>query len=263
MTARCGYRFAGVAALAAGWILAFAVPASHADQYARHNNEGNRLAQEGRLDEALNRYQTARVERPGAPEVDYNIGNVLHQKEVYDTALMAYQDALGRLRGSLVPNTYYNMGNTLFRQGEYESAVEAYKRALIENPVDQDAKFNLELALKQMTADSSQQQQQEKQDQENPPDSSDQQNQDQNQEQKADSTQQQQQPQEEQDSQQEQDPTEQQQEQAEQQQAQAPPQGMTREDAERLLDALKQDELDLQKKRAQRLANPAPVARDW
>jgi len=260
MTAgRYDHRSWRVAAWVAACFLALAIPAAHADQCAKYNNEGNRLAHEGRLDEALNQYLTARVERPDAPEVDYNIGNVLHQKGVYDTALAIYQSALGGLDGPLVPDTYYNMGNTLYRQGEFQSAIEAYKRALIANPDDQDAKFNLELAWEQMQADSSQQQQQEKQDQEQQPDST-QQQQDQNQEQQADSTQQQQQ--EGQDSppdQSEQPP----QEQAEQDQAQAQPQGMTREDAERLLDALKQDELDLQKKRAQRLANPAPVARDW
>jgi tetratricopeptide (TPR) repeat protein len=253
------------AVVALGLAILVATPAN-ADQYAKYNNTGNQLAHEGRYSDALNHYETARIERPGTPEIDYNIGNVFHAMGEFDTALVAYQEALSGVAEPLVPSTYYNMGNTLYRKSDFPSALEAYKRALLANPNDRDAKFNLELALREMEADSSQQQQP---DDENQQDSTEQEQEQQEQQsdQESDSTQQQQDEQQQDEEQQNEnssDPNDQQPQEPSDQQAQAPPpQGMTREDAERLLDALKQDELDLQKQRAQRMANPAPVLRDW
>jgi len=246
--------------------------AAHADQFAKRNNEGNRLYEQGRLEEALSAYRAARIERPDAPEIDYNVGNVYHDQQIFDSALSQYQEALANLTGPLLPNTYYNLGNTLYRSGQYEPAYEAYKQALIENPNDVEAKHNLELALKALQNDSTEanqedEQQQENQEQQQEQDStSQQQNQDPNEEQN-DSTQQQQQQQDQQDQnerqqQSQQESDQQQQEQDQQQQAQQP-RGMTRADAERLLEALKQDELELQKKRAERQASSQPVEKDW
>jgi tetratricopeptide (TPR) repeat protein len=39
---------------------------------------------------------------------------------------------------------YYNSGNVLYREGKWEEAIGAYKKALELNPNDEDAKYNLE-----------------------------------------------------------------------------------------------------------------------
>lgn len=242
---------------------------ARADDFASRNNQGNKLVKEGKLDEALQTYQETAVEHPNKPELDYNMANVYHMKGEFDTAATEYQDALASTTTPVAPEAYYNLGNTLFRMGQYGPAAEAYKKSLIENPDDREAKFNLELALKRLEADSTQQQKK-KQDQEQKPDSTqqDQQNQQQkNDENKPDSTQQQQN----QDQQQKKDSSDAQQQpqesQDQQQQAgqqQPPPQqvGMTKEDAERILDALKDNELKVQKQRAQKTQVPA-TAKDW
>jgi Ca-activated chloride channel family protein len=262
-------RFAVVSVLA---LIAIGVAPARADDFARGNNKGNSLVKEGKLDEALQTYQETAVEHPDKPELDYNMANVYHMKGVFDTAATEYKDALASATSPVAPDAYYNLGNTLFRMGQYGPAAEAYKRTLIENPDDREAKFNLEVALKRLQSDSTQQNQKKK-DQEQEPDSSNQDQQDQqqksdqdkkdqdstsqqqnqNQEQKPDSSDAQQQPKE---------PNDQQQ--ADQQQQQQAPQqvGMTKEDAERILDALKNNELDVQKQRALRVAVPA-IAKDW
>jgi tetratricopeptide (TPR) repeat protein len=251
---------------------AFVFPcAARADEFAKRNNEGNELLKQGQLDQALQRYNEAKVERPDRPEVDYNIGNVYHLEGKLDSAAKEYQNALSTLTGPIAPSASYNLGNTFYRMQEYRPAIEAYKRALIENPGDLDAKHNLELALRRLQADSTQQQQQQK-DQQNKSDST-QQEQDQkkdnpNDQQKKDSTQQNQQsPQDKKpDSTQGQPPPSGQEDQqpGDQKKQQAPkPVGMTKEDAKRLLDALKNDELKVQRLRAQHPASEVPVIKDW
>ena len=244
---------------------------ARADEFARRNNQGNTLVEEGRLDDALQKYQEADVERPGVPELEYNKANVFHMKGDYDTAAAVYQQALASATSPVTPDAFYNLGNTLFRMGQYGPAAEAYKRTLMENPEDREAKFNLELALRRLQADSAKQenkeqnpeqkpdssgQDQEQQQQKSEQDKQDQdstgQQQNQDQKPKPDSSEGQSPPAKPEDSQQ-----------AGQQQQQAPqPIGMTKQDAERILDALKNKELEVQKLRAQRVPVPAN-AKDW
>ncbi len=253
---------------------AVAPATAHADEFARRNNQGNTLLKKGELGQALQRYNEAKVERPDRPEVEYNIGNVYYLQGKLDSAAMEYQNALSTLKGPVAPNASYNLGNTFFRQQKYGPALEAYKEALIENPADRDAKHNLELTLRRMQADSTkQQQQQQDKDQQNKSDST-QEKQDQKQDQqkdqqKKDSTQQDQQSQQDKksDSTQNRPPpnsqNDPQQGDQKKQQQQSQPVGMTKEDAKRLLDALKNDELKVQKLRAQHPMQEGTVTKDW
>jgi len=251
--------------LAGSLLLAALVGPAHADQFAKLNNNGNRLAQQGRYNEALEAYQSARIERPDVPGVIYNMGSAYHLKGAFDSAAAEYQNALAHPDNSLSAETQYNLGNTLFRMREYQPAVDAYKQALLKNSRDLDAKHNLELALRylerkdstpkkqqkpQNQPDSSQQQQKKQQDQQQKQDSTqNQQSQQPNQQQQPDSSGAGQKP-------------ENQQQEPPQQQAPQRLKGMTRQDAERLLDALKNDELKLQRLRAQRIVEEK-VIKDW
>ncbi|MBI3872087.1 MAG: tetratricopeptide repeat protein [candidate division Zixibacteria bacterium] len=249
--------------------LAIVRPVVHADQFAKHNNTANDLARKGDYNQALDEYQAARVERPTSPEVIYNIGNVYHERGDYDTAAVEYQNALSHLSGPLLPDAYYNLGNTLYRKRDMQAAIAAYKRSLIENPGDLDAKHNLELATRFLQMKDSSQKDQPKQQDKNHPDSS-QQNQQNQKKQSSDSTQNQQNTQQQDKDQPENDsssasnPKDQQKDRPDQQhQKPRPMKGMTKEDAARLLDALKNDELALQRRRAMRIVENAKVTKDW
>lgn len=242
---------------------------AHADQFAKRNNSGNKLLENGKIDSAITEYQAARVERPSESGVVYNLGSAYHQKGAFDTAATELQNAMANIEPSLKSNALYNLGNTQYRMQEYQAAIESYKQTLIANPGDQDAKHNLELTLRKMNQgkdSTSQKQDQDKKDKKDQ-DSTGQQNQNQQQKQEQDSTQNQQQQQQQQDQSGDQDQKQQQQDQQQdgqprEQRQPKPVQGMTKADAQRLLDALKQNELALQKKRAQRVTGEK-VAKDW
>ena len=118
----------GVIVMAVFLILAGASAAT-ADEAASKNNQGNRLYNQKKYDDALRLYTDAQASRPEASELHYNIGNVL------------------------------------FRKKEYDKAVEEYLRA---RPDDADAKRNLELALRMLQQKKQQQQQQNNPDQKQP-----------------------------------------------------------------------------------------------
>jgi len=127
--------------------LAISVPAL-ADPAARDNNEGNRLYEQKKYDDALKKYTDAQASRPGAPELHYNIGNVLFRKKEFDKAVEEYMRAQAASDPVLSEAALFNRGNALVMQGKLEDAIQAYVQALRARPDDTDAKRNLELALR-------------------------------------------------------------------------------------------------------------------
>lgn len=92
-------------------------------------------------------------------EAIFNLGDALYKQEKYEDALARF----GKLAQSPVPSPYlpsvmYNMGNTHFETKKYEEAVEAYKMSLRLNPQDTTAKFNLAYAQLMLKKDQQQQQ---------------------------------------------------------------------------------------------------------
>ena len=218
-----------------------------ADSFSSLNKKGNKayqeaaeLSEKGEKNEALEAYERAlkfyrdaEIEKPDSPELSYNIGNVNYQREKYEDALEKYYRALSVDEPERQAATYYNMGNALYRAGKYPEAIQTYQKCLDINPDDEDAKYNLEFVRKKMKEmlDREAQRQQDQQQQ---------------QEQKSQEQEQDQPPEGEQ--QQQAQPQDQQEKQEQQQEQMQPKEGMTKEDAERILNALKDDEKDILKK---------------
>jgi len=126
--------------------LSVAVPLGGAAH--RKTEQGNRLYEDGALADALRAYTEAQVHAPEAPELYYDLGNVLYRQGDYEGASEAFTRALLSGSGDLVGSAAYNLGNALYRQDEYREAADSYIRALRADPADTDAKRNLELALR-------------------------------------------------------------------------------------------------------------------
>jgi len=128
----------------------------------RRTEKGNALYKDGSLDRALDEYGRAQALVPLAPELPYDLGNVLYRKENWAGAAEAYEKALGSAGRELAPSAAYNLGNALFKDEKYDEAVKAYVRALKTAPADGDAKRNLELALRALEQQKQKQQQHQK-----------------------------------------------------------------------------------------------------
>ena len=256
------------------WMLTVAAASPFGGKAHRKAEEGNRLYAEGQLDDALRAYTEAQVAAPDAPELLYDIGNVLYRNEDPVSAEEAYAKALASAPPGWAGAAAYNHGNALFAQGRFEDAAASYRRALEFDPRDLDAKRNLELSLRR--AEQQQQQQQQQQDS----------GEDQQQDTSQGSEGPQQDPPEAQEQDSGQDPQEQQQPQEPGDPGEEPgtprpqdgePRGderpedagkggsMSREEAERLLDGLEGEERENLRRLAEREANSEGVRRekDW
>lgn len=131
----------------------------------RRTEKGNALYLKGQAEPALSEYQKAQAAIPEAPQLHYDIGNVLYRQENWAGAAEAYEHALGVAGPDLSSRAAYNLGNALYHDEKYDDAVKAYTRALKGAPKDADAKHNLEMALRALEQKKQQQKQQSKSDQ--------------------------------------------------------------------------------------------------
>ncbi len=114
------------------------------------NKKGNALYEKEEYDEALKVYRNAQLESPDSPQLHYNIGNVLYQKKEFTEAAAEYQKTLRSDQRLLQGKTFYNLGNSAYRMGKLQEAIEFYKKALQIKPDDMDAKYNLEFVRKKL-----------------------------------------------------------------------------------------------------------------
>jgi Ca-activated chloride channel family protein len=135
----------------------------------------------GDYNKAETQYQDAAAQHPDVAPLQYDLGASAYKSGEFDTALPAFQKALGTDDPALQQQSYYNIGNTQYRIGQktaksspqdtikqWQQAVQAYDGALKLKPDDGDAKYNRDFVQKKLDElQKQQQQQQQKQDQKN------------------------------------------------------------------------------------------------
>lgn len=226
------------------------------DDYIDLVKQGN-LAYQGRdYKSAMEKYTSAITELPESPEISFNQAGAAFMLEDYEQAAQLYARALNTTNVELEAQTHYNLGNTYYRQQDYENAIKSYENSLTLNPDDVSAKFNLELARKMIKENTKPQQQNQDQQQQQDEQKQEQDQQEQDQQDGQDQEQQQ-------DSQQSSDEKENQDKEKQQQQQREKEKKISKEEAERVLDALLDDERKQQKKIKRQVIVGSYSGKDW
>ncbi|MGH9380025.1 MAG: hypothetical protein ACRD2Z_05385 [Thermoanaerobaculia bacterium] len=110
---------------------------------------------EGRPEEAMRALATASRLRPGDPRVRYNTGTglLLTGSRGAVDELEAAVASLGERQATqpeLAADAWYNLGTARLAERDAAGAVAALEETLRRRPKDEDAKFNLELALQEL-----------------------------------------------------------------------------------------------------------------
>lgn len=210
------------------------VPA-YGQKERKYTRQGNRDYSESNFENSEMLYRRAIDVDPSFDKALFNLGDALYKQEKFEEAMDKFSQLSEKEmdKGSLA-GSYYNLGNSLLKSGKIEESIEAYKDALRNDPGNQMAKYNLAYAQDLLQQQQQQQQQQNQQQDQNDDQDQDQQNEQQDKSEEEDQ----------QDSEQQQQDN-QNQENSEQQQQQP---RMSKEDAERLLQALAENEKDVQEK---------------
>lgn len=206
--------------------------------------QGIKAYDQGDFSEAEVQFRKAGDMEGPSFEADFNTGAALYGQEKYQETVKQYESLVQQSSDpEELSKVWHNMGNSLLEASQYQASIEAYKNSLRLNPEDLDTKYNLAYARKKLQ----EQQQQQNQNQ-------DQQNQDQQDKQQQN-----------QDQQQQQDQQAQNQDQQQPQEQQAKPMEISKEDAERMLSAIQQQEKDVKEKvdKQKAVASKGKTEKDW
>lgn len=77
---------------------------------------------------------------------NYNLGNALYKQKKYDEAERAYADAISGKNADSLSKAWHNMGNSLLQENKLQESINAYKQALKLNPNDEATRYNLAYA---------------------------------------------------------------------------------------------------------------------
>jgi len=191
---------------------------------------GNRLYGKDKFLDSEVRYRKALEKNPNSVDAMFNLGDALYKQGKHEEAAKLFNSALPLVKPKeqreKLANTLYNLGNSLVKADKLEEGIQAYKNSLRANPKDMDAKYNLAYALNKKKKND-----QKKNDQNKNQDKKDNQDKDQNKNKNDQDNQQQ----------------------------QAPKQKISKDDAERILNALQNNESKVQEKAKENKGQPVKV----
>lgn len=225
----------GALVLVLAWF--FSIPANSQNE-RRFIRKGTRLYQDEKYLESEIEYRKALEQKGNSFEARFNMADALFKQEKVDEAIEQFQAIASQAPDKeKKSDVYHNIGNGYFAKQELEKSIEAYKEALRNDPLDDQTRYNLIVAQKMLENQQNQQDQNQEQDQEQ---------QDKEQEQK------------------EQEQKQQEQEQQKQQQQQPRDEELSKENAQRILQSLEQDEKELQERlRKVEQSQSTKTEKDW
>lgn len=240
-------------------VCAGALPlAAAAQKENRHIRSGNDLFAAGQYDKAEEAYREATGIAPDSYKANFNLGSAQYKQQNYDEAITNFRIVANTQKDKKrIAAAHFNIGNALLSQQKYDEAIEAYKTALRNDPADADAKYNLAYARKMKDQNKSCDNKQDDKNEDKKDDNKDQKNQDQQNKDKQD--------QQNKDNKDKQDNKDQKPEDSQDQQQQQQKPRVSKENADRMLDALNNDEKATQErvKQEQAKAKKVRVEKDW
>ena len=146
------------------------------DPLADKIREGNQLYQDGNYDGALDKYVNAQIDSPEIPQLDFNIADVQYKRSKYNEASQLFEKVIKSDDIGMKAKSSFNLGNTLYRQGKMKEALECYKKTVDYinetapastelDALKNDAKYNYEYIEKKMKEQQQKQQNQDQKDQ--------------------------------------------------------------------------------------------------
>ena len=111
--------------------------------------KANQAYENGNYEEAAELYRSAITEDPDNPKLHFNLGNALAKMgnaEQAEAAFSRYKSLVEKPVDESLAD--YNTGKMLTDMEQYDQALNYFRDALKNNPEDEDARHNYELALR-------------------------------------------------------------------------------------------------------------------
>ncbi len=136
---------------------------SMADGASSSNKKGVEAYNMKEYEESVKQFTDALIEKPNMPELRYNRGTALSELGKNDDALNELSIAAEISENKqLSASAYFNAGNTMFMNNNFQVAIEKYKKALKLDQSSEDIRHNLELAIRKLKEQQQQQKEEQK-----------------------------------------------------------------------------------------------------
>lgn len=152
--------------------------AASAQQDAKEIYNGNKAYKSGDIIESSLKYRAALKANPNNQKANFNLGNSLYKnaydiktgkvkvplqakmtpdslsKLIFDEAAQNFATVANNISNKdTLHQAWHNIGNCYLQKKEYQQAVDAYKKSLKYNPKDEETRYNLAYALKNLPKD--------------------------------------------------------------------------------------------------------------
>ena len=129
---------------------------------------GNTNYESGNFIDAEINYKKALEKNSDLLEAQFNLGDALVKQERFDEALEAFEKVSASTENqNLKADALHNKGNVLLSQQDLEGAIESYKDALRINPKDHETRYNYAYVKKLLDEQQQQQNQDQQQNEDN------------------------------------------------------------------------------------------------
>ncbi|MGY4386586.1 Ca-activated chloride channel family protein [Pedobacter sp. UYP24] len=118
-----------------------------AQKEKRDIHKGNQLYLQKKYAEAEASYRNSVNKSQQSVQGNFNLGDALYKQKKFDVAAQKFTElATSSNNKSVKAKAYHNLGNTLLESKKLEESINAYKKSLISNPKDDETRYNLAYA---------------------------------------------------------------------------------------------------------------------
>ena len=231
-----------------------------AQQEKKFIKKGNELYQQQNYKDAESSYRQSVGKKDKTVEGNFNLGDALYKQKKYAEAGAQFNKiASSSNNKEVLAKAYHNLGNSLLDSKKLEESIAAYKKSLLNNPQDDETRYNLAYAQKKL-------QQQKQQDKKNKDDKNKDKNKNDKDKKNQDDKNKDKDKKDQDKDKKNQDDKNKDQDKKDQQNGEQPqPNNVSKEDAERMLEALNNDEKQTQDKLKNKKLKGAKVniTKDW
>ena len=122
-----------------------------AQQEKKYLKQGNELYQQKKFKEAEAAYRQAMSKKEKTLEGNFNLGDAMFKQKKYDDAAAQFNKlATASIDKNVKAGAYHNIGNSFLTEKKYQESIDAYKKALVNNPKDEETRYNLAYAQKML-----------------------------------------------------------------------------------------------------------------
>lgn len=112
-------------------------------------HKGNQLYEQKKYKEAEAFYRKADTDKK-QPDLTgkFNMGDAMYKQNKFDDAAQDFTDIAAQKNASsqVKAEAYHNLGNSLLSKKDYQNSINAYEKSLLNNPKDDATRYNLAYA---------------------------------------------------------------------------------------------------------------------